>query len=152
MKDLLIQQGVHMALEGKAKKPEKMSNDTWVEMDEKETTSIRLNMFDELIHNMINVDTIEDIWKKLESLYMVRQLVSCGANLEDEDQAILLLASLPSLYNHLVTMMLYKKEALDLEEVTGGILSHQKMRKTVDDESQAKGLVAKLEHKCDIGR
>ena len=53
MKDLLIQQGVHEALLGKAKKPKKMSDENWEEMDEKAANAIRLNLGDEVIHNIL---------------------------------------------------------------------------------------------------
>ena len=53
MKDLLIQQGVHKALLGKEKKPETMKDVEWVEMDEKVASAIRLNLGDEVIHNIL---------------------------------------------------------------------------------------------------
>ena len=53
MKDLLIQQGVHKALLGKEKKSEIMKDVEWVEMDEKATSAIRLNLGDEVIHNIL---------------------------------------------------------------------------------------------------
>ena len=56
MKDLLIQRGVHKASLGKANKPEKMTDDQWVDMDEKMASSIQLNLDNEVIHNMINID------------------------------------------------------------------------------------------------
>ena len=69
MKDLLIQQGVHNALLGKAKKPEKMSGENWEEIDEKVVNAIRLNLGDEVIHNILEAKTAKRIWKKLEGLY-----------------------------------------------------------------------------------
>uniref|UniRef100_A0A2N9IT84 CCHC-type domain-containing protein n=1 Tax=Fagus sylvatica TaxID=28930 RepID=A0A2N9IT84_FAGSY len=106
MKDLLIQQGVHKALLGKAKKPEKMSDENWEEMDEKAASAIRLNL----------------------------------VNLEEEDKAIFLLASLPTSFNHLVTMLMHGNDTLELEEVTSALLSHSKMKQDGDD-SQGDGLV-----------
>jgi hypothetical protein len=44
MKDLLIQQGVHNALLGKAKKLEKMENDAWEEMDAKVVNVLHLSL------------------------------------------------------------------------------------------------------------
>uniref|UniRef100_A0A2N9J6E7 Uncharacterized protein n=1 Tax=Fagus sylvatica TaxID=28930 RepID=A0A2N9J6E7_FAGSY len=66
MEDLLIQQGVHKALLGKAKKPEKISDKNWEEMDEKAASAIHLNLGDEVIHNILEAKTAEQIWKKLE--------------------------------------------------------------------------------------
>ena len=49
MKHLLIQQGAHKVLLGKAKKPKKMENDVWEEMDVKDASVIRLNLSNEVI-------------------------------------------------------------------------------------------------------
>ena len=54
MKDLLILQGVHKALLGKAKKPKKMENDVWEEMDAKAANAIHLNLSYKVIHNVID--------------------------------------------------------------------------------------------------
>jgi hypothetical protein len=175
MKDLLIQQGVHKALLGKAKKPKKMSDENWEEMDEKAANAIRLNLGDEVIHNILEAKTAEQIWKKLEGLYMrknltnklyvkkqiyslqtkddsdllehlnafnmlITKLTNFGVNLEEEDKAILLLASLPTSFNHLVTTLMYGKDTLELKEVTSALLSHSKMKQDGDD-SQGDGLV-----------
>ena len=56
MKDLLIQQGVHKALLGKVKKPKKMENEVWQEMDAKAASAIRLNLSNEVIHIVIDVE------------------------------------------------------------------------------------------------
>jgi hypothetical protein len=74
--DLLIQQGVHKALLGKAKKLEKLENDVWEEMDVKSASAICLNLLDEVICNAIDVEKAKSIWKKLESLYMVKNLTN----------------------------------------------------------------------------
>jgi hypothetical protein len=66
-----------------------------------------------------------------------------GIKIGEEDKAILLLASLPPSYDHLITTLLYGKETLAFEEVTGSLLSHEMRRKPVND--QADGLVARLE-------
>ena len=76
MKDLLIQQGVHKALLGKEKKLETMKDVEWVEMDEKATSSIRLNLGDEVIHNILKEKTAKEVWEKLESLYMRKNLTN----------------------------------------------------------------------------
>ena len=46
------------------------------------------------------------------------QLVNFDEKLEEEDKALLLLASLPVSYDHLVTNLIYVKTTLVLEEVT----------------------------------
>lgn len=70
MKDLLIQQGVHKALLGKEKKLETMKDVEWVEMDEKAASAIRLNLGDEVIHNILVAKTSKEVWEKTwRSLY-----------------------------------------------------------------------------------
>jgi hypothetical protein len=46
---------------GKAKKPEKIGNDVWEEMDVKAASAIRLNLSDEVIHNVIDEEKVESI-------------------------------------------------------------------------------------------
>jgi hypothetical protein len=43
---------------------------------------------------------------------------------EDEDKAMMLLTSLPTSYEHLMTTLLYGKETLELEEVLRALLDH----------------------------
>ena len=76
MKDLLIQQGVHKALLGKEKKPETTKDVEWVEMDEKAASTIRLNLGDEVIHNILEAKTAKEVWEKLEGLYMRKNLTN----------------------------------------------------------------------------
>ena len=75
---------------------------------------------------------------------MNTQLSSFGVNYEDEDKALLLLASLPTSFDHLVTTLMYGKETIVLEEVTSAFLSHVKMKQDSDG-SQADGLIVKFE-------
>ena len=77
------------------------------------------------------------------------QLSSFGVNYKDEDKALLLLETLPTPFDHLVTTLMYKKETIVLNEVTSALLSHVKMKQD-DDGSQADGLIVKSEssNKC----
>ena len=54
----------HKALLGKEKKPETMKDVEWVEMDEKVASAIRLNLGDEVIHNILEVKTAKEVWEK----------------------------------------------------------------------------------------
>ena len=72
------------------------------------------------------------------------QLSSFGVHYKDEDKVLLLLASLPTHFDHLVTMLMYGKEIVVLDEVTSALLSHVKMKQD-DDGSQANGLIVKSE-------
>ena len=132
--------------------PETMKEAEWEEMDETAASAIRLNLSDEVLNN-INVEdctTAEEIWKRLEELYMAKnlsnklylkkelyslrmsestdmlqhlskfnslisQLLQFKVTFDDEDKAILLLASLPSSYENLMTTLLYGKDTLKFE-------------------------------------
>ena len=71
---------------------------------------------------------------------LITQLSNLGVNLLEEDKAILLLASLPTSFNHLVTTLMYGNGTLELEEVTSALISDSKMKQDGDD-SQGNGIV-----------
>lgn len=60
--DLLIQQVVSKALIGKAKKPEGMEDDDWAELDAKASSLIRLNLGNEVLHNVLDSGSADSIW------------------------------------------------------------------------------------------
>ena len=154
MKDLLIQQGVHKALLGKEKKLETMKDVEWVEMDKKAASAIRLNLGDEVIHNILVAKTSKEVWEKLEGLYMRKDLAN---KLYVKKQLYSLhmregsdLLEHPNMFNMLNTQLSsfgvnYEDEdkAL-LEEGTSALLSHIKMKQNSDG-SQADGLIVKSE-------
>ena len=43
-------------------------------MDEKAASTIRLNLGDEIIHNILEVKTTKEVWEKLEGHYMRKNL------------------------------------------------------------------------------
>ena len=86
-----------------------------------------------------------DLLEHLNTFNMLNtQLSSFGRNYEDEDKVLLLLASLPTFFDHLVTTLMYRKETIVLKEVTSALLSHIKMEQDGDG-SQADGLIVKSE-------
>ena len=64
---------------------------------------------------------------------------------EDEDKALMLLNSLStsSMYENLVTTLMWGKKTLDLEEITSVLLGFNKRKKANDESSQGEELVAK---------
>uniref|UniRef100_A0A2N9GPN1 CCHC-type domain-containing protein n=1 Tax=Fagus sylvatica TaxID=28930 RepID=A0A2N9GPN1_FAGSY len=126
VKDLLVQQGLVKALYGKTKKPEKMTDDEWEELNMKAMTEgadlrQHINTFKQIISDMLRIDI----------------------KFEDEDKAMMLLTSLPASYEHLVTTLLYGKETLELEEVSGALLDHYQRKHKDSAESSGEGLVVK---------
>lgn len=61
MKDLLIQRGVSKALLGKSKKPASMKDEDWDDLDAKAASSIHLNLGDEVIHNVLDLESADAI-------------------------------------------------------------------------------------------
>ena len=76
---------------------------------------------------------------------VISDLKRIDVKFEDEDKALMLLNSLPasSMYENLVTTLMWGKETLDLEEITSVLLGFNKMKKANDESSQGKELVAK---------
>jgi hypothetical protein len=89
-----------------------------------------------------------DLLEHLNKFNMLNE--NFGLKVEEEDKAILLFASLPPLYDHLVMTLLYGKETLELEEVTRAFLLHETRRKPVNN--QVDQLVVRSEPKCRIDK
>jgi len=59
---------------------------------------------------------------------IISELLAVDVKIDEEDNALILLSSLPQSYDHIITTMLYGKETLILEEGMLTLLSDQ-MRK-----------------------
>ena len=75
MRDL-IYQGDHKALFTKEKKLENMKGEKWVEMDERASSVIHLNLGDEVIQNILEAKIVKEVWEKLDGLYMRKNLTN----------------------------------------------------------------------------
>ena len=49
---------------------------------------------------------------------VINELLGVDVKIDKEDKALILLSSLPQSYDHIITIILYSKETLILEEVT----------------------------------
>ena len=76
VQDLLVQQGLVKALYGKAKKPKKMTDDKWDELDMKAVSLIHLLLVDEVMYDVMEEKTTAGIWLNLEKRYMSKSLTS----------------------------------------------------------------------------
>ena len=76
MKAILIQNGVHKALEGDEQKPIGLSEAKWEEMDAKALSAIQLCLSNEVLREVVNEATSKGIWEKLESLYMAKNVTN----------------------------------------------------------------------------
>ena len=74
MRNILIQQDLHMCILGVEHKPEEMSTEAWNKADLKAMSSIELHLSDEVTYNVMEETTAKGTWDKLEKLYMGKTL------------------------------------------------------------------------------
>ena len=79
-----------------------------------------------------NIDVLQHL-SEFKSL--ISQLLQFQVTFDDEDKVILLLASLPSSYENLMTTLLYGNDTLKFEQMLGSLLSNNKTSKVVSNES-----------------
>ena len=60
---------------------------------------------------------------------MCNELLNIGVKMEEEDKSLLLLCSLPSFYDPLVTTLLYDKETLEYEDMVSMLRSNKQREK-----------------------
>ncbi|GJY07677.1 zinc finger, CCHC-type containing protein [Tanacetum coccineum] len=132
MKALLEQQGLTAALE-------ELPAATIAAYDnviqKKAFSALILCSGDRVLREITKETTATGIWKKLETLYMTksltnRDLAAIDTAISDEDQALLLLISLPSSYDNFVETLLYGRDTLKLEDVLATLNSRELQKMT----------------------
>jgi len=73
---LLVKEGTHNALLGIEKKPSKIEDDEWNDIDFRAKAMIILCLLDEVLYNVMNEKTTADFWCRLESLYIMKSLLN----------------------------------------------------------------------------
>lgn len=76
VRDLLVQQGLHKALDGANKKPASMTDLYQEDLDAQALSTIRLCLANEVLFNIFEESTIAGLWEKLEKLYMTKLLTN----------------------------------------------------------------------------
>lgn len=76
VRDLLVQQGLHKALDGATKKPATMTDSNWEDLDARALSTIRLCLADEVLFNIVEESTASCLWEKLEKLNMKKLLTN----------------------------------------------------------------------------
>ncbi|KAK2974751.1 hypothetical protein RJ640_010011 [Escallonia rubra] len=145
VKDILVQQGLLKPLLGN--KPESMDQDDWEELQAKAVSTIRLNLAPKL-----RMDEGSDLGDHISEFNrLVSQLSSIDVKLEEEDQSILLLSSLPKSYETLKTTLLIGKETLLVDDVMSALMDSSRVNGT-SSSNQGDGLVVRSENKNGHGR
>ena len=76
MRDVLVQQGLHKALDGKRKRPITMSNYDWEALDARALNTIRLCLADDVLFNIVVEKSAASLWNRLENLYMTKSVTN----------------------------------------------------------------------------
>ncbi|GKE15175.1 hypothetical protein Tco_1422752, partial [Tanacetum coccineum] len=113
-------------------------------IQKKAYSALILCLDDRVIWEITKETTDAGIWKKLETLYMKKSLANHvylkkklytfnmhqDTAVSDEDQALLLLTSLPSSYDNFVETLLYGRDTLKLEDVLATLISRELQKMT----------------------
>ena len=73
---------------------------------------------------------------------IISDLLWIDIKFDDENKAMMLLSSLPASYEHLVTTLLWGKETLEFEEISGALLDHYQQKQNSGG-SSGEGLMVK---------
>ncbi|KAE8729042.1 hypothetical protein F3Y22_tig00004004pilonHSYRG00037 [Hibiscus syriacus] len=151
VKDLLAQQGILKAL--RPTKPASMDEEDWEELQQRAAGTIRLCLADEVMYHVMHLSSPDEIWRKLKSQFMSKSLTTklylkqrlYGLKMQDDHDlaAMILLCSLPSSYEHMVTTLTYGKETINVEEITAALLAHNQRKQNAGESSQADSLYVK---------
>ncbi|KAH9301279.1 hypothetical protein KI387_012862 [Taxus chinensis] len=127
-RDVLVQQGLHKALDGKAKKHVGMDDDDWEELDTKALSAIWLCLADEVLFNIAGEKTVAGLWTKLKSLYMTKSVT----NRILPEEAVVYIADERS-----------TSDDLDYDSVVGAFLAKEMRRKSTRDNSTPEAMFAR---------
>ncbi|GKD09038.1 kinase-like domain, phloem protein 2-like protein [Tanacetum coccineum] len=118
------------ALRGISHKPQSMSDEDWLELDEKALATIQLFLTREVLREVIHETTAagtstQDHLDEFNNILI--DLENLDVDIDDEDKAVLLVISLPTSYKHFKEIMLYgNRETLSFDDVKSVLLSKQK--------------------------
>eukprot|EP00253_Pinus_taeda_P012633 PITA_12633 len=128
VRDFLVQQELHKALDGVSKKPASMKDLGWEDLDARALSTIRLSLTDEVLFNIVEESTAADMEVKIQ----------------EEDKALTLLCSLSESWDHFVTSIsLSTANSLKFESVVGALLSKEVRRKSSTETAAPKAMIAR---------
>ncbi|GJR10278.1 hypothetical protein Tco_0792930 [Tanacetum coccineum] len=138
IEDVLVQQGIDEALE--EKQPAEMKDDIWKTMQKKALSTIRLALAPEIKYSVLKEKTPKDIWDKLTNIYASKSLThrlfskmelyslaNIDDAIKDEEQALLMLSSLPKSCKPFVQTMFTGRTTLTFEDVLKALRDNERM-------------------------
>ncbi|KAL6142154.1 hypothetical protein ACLB2K_060437 [Fragaria x ananassa] len=148
MQALLVQQGLLKALKGASALPTTLSDEEKEDMLEQAHSEILLCLSNEVLREVADETTAPgtlvqnhiDEFNKL-----ISDLRNMDVKIDDEDQALILLCSLPHSFENFVDTMLYGREAISLKDVKAALSSRELKKKVSDNlnDNQELGLVVR---------
>ncbi|KAF3635341.1 hypothetical protein FXO38_08304 [Capsicum annuum] len=132
-----LKDGLDMALEGKEKKPKKMTDEEFAVIDKKaKSVENRLYLKQKLYtFRMIEGTSILSHLDDFDSILM--DLSNIDAEVNDEDQAVLLLISLSQSFKHIRDTMLYGKDNISYKEIKSILKTKEQIDRGITGESSA---------------
>ncbi|KAJ0869659.1 putative RNA-directed DNA polymerase [Helianthus annuus] len=91
--------------------------------------------------NLTSGKTLEDHTDEFNKLII--DLENIEVAIDDEDQAIIFLTSLPSSYEHFVDTLMYGRDSLSMEDVLAALNSKELKKKSYEQEDGGEGLVVR---------
>ncbi|GKE13525.1 retrovirus-related pol polyprotein from transposon TNT 1-94 [Tanacetum coccineum] len=154
MRALLVQQGCAVALEGEDKFPKDTKEEVKKEILEKAHSAILLSVTDEVLREVVDqTTTASGLWKKCVKDHLdtfnriILDLQGVGVKVDDEDQALILLCSLPNSYENFVDTMMYGRTTIFVNDMKDALLSKELKRKLNVIFAKKRGILKGIVHR-----
>ena len=73
---VLTQNRLKKALDGEFKRPKSMTDEEWLELDERALSTIQLYLMPHVLREVLDQTTMAEMWLALESIYMMKSLAN----------------------------------------------------------------------------
>ncbi|KAJ4724837.1 Retrovirus-related Pol polyprotein from transposon TNT 1-94 [Melia azedarach] len=153
----LVYEGLEEALEDESNMPSASIEAERKEILRKAHSALVLSLADKVLREVTKEKTAKGIWEMLEARYIEKSLANRfylkkklyafhlneGIKIEDEDQALIVLTSLPPSYEHFVDTLLYGRTSVSLDHVKSTLTSKELNKKAEANFDLADALVAR---------